>query len=77
MLFYVLVCDGIVHILYFLRNCMKIALRAGLEVPKRKHHLCQYYDEVRSYHIVCSCVVVAHHSLLVVPQRVGGRYGSW
>ena len=56
---------------------MKIALRAGLEVPKRKHHLCQYYDEVRSYHIVLTCVVVAPRSLLVVPQRVGGSHGSW
>ena len=56
---------------------MKIALRAGLEVPRRKHHLCQYYDEVRRNHNMLTCVVVAHHSLLVVPQRVGGRYGSW
>ena len=25
---------------------MSIAMRAGYEVPKKKHHLCQYYDEV-------------------------------
>ena len=56
---------------------MKIALRAGLEVPKRKHHLCQYYDEVRISHNMITCVIIALHSLLVVPQRVGGSHGSW
>ena len=56
---------------------MKIALRAGLEVPKRKHHLCQFYDEVRISHDMVTCVVLAPRSLLVVPQRVGGSHGSW